>query len=172
NTDAVLWYAQEVMPHIRAALPGVVTYIVGSNVPGHVRALAAEDFVVTGYVPDVTPYFTGCRVSICPLRYGAGVKGKINLAMSYGLPVVATTPSVEGMSLVPERDVLVADGAAAFAEAIVRLYHDEALWNQLAAGGRDNIRTYFSRDVARSTITRLIAFAKGSGASSPARASA
>ncbi len=125
------------MPHVREALPGVTTYIVGSNVPGNVRALAADDFVVTGYVPDVTPYFTGCRVSIAPLRYGAGVKGKINLAMSYGLPVVATTPSIEGMSLVPERDVLVADDARAFADAIVRLYHDEALWNQLAAGGRD-----------------------------------
>ena len=111
NTDAVLWYAQEVLPHVRAALPGVETYIVGSKVPANVRALAAEDFVVTGYVPDVTPYFTGCRVSIAPLRYGAGVKGKINLAMSYGLPVVATTPSIEGMFLVPEQDVLVADDA-------------------------------------------------------------
>ena len=108
---------------------------------GDVRALAAEDFVVTGYVPDVTPYFTGCRVSIAPLRYGAGVKGKINLAMSYGLPVVATTPSIEGMSLVPGDDVLVADDARDFADAIVRLYHDEALWNRLAAGGRENIRT-------------------------------
>ena len=164
NTDAVLWYAQEVLPHVRAALPGVKTYIVGSRVPANVRALATEDLVVTGYVPDVTPYFTGCRVSIAPLRYGAGVKGKINLAMSYGLPVVATTPSVEGMFLVDERDVLVADDAKAFADAIVRLYHDEALWNRLAAGGRDNIRTYFSRDVARSTITRLIALARGTGA--------
>jgi hypothetical protein len=172
NTDAVLWYAQEVLPHVRAALPGVVTYIVGSSVPANVRALAAEDFVVTGYVPDVTPYFMGCRVSIAPLRYGAGVKGKINLAMSYGLPVVATTPSIEGMSLVPERDVLVADEAKDFADAIVRLYHDEALWNQLAAGGRENIRTYFSRDVARSTITRLIAFAKSSAASVATQASA
>ncbi len=77
----------------------------------HRATRPAPDFVVTGYVPDVTPYFTGCRVSIAPLRYGAGVKGKINLAMSYGLPVVATTPSVEGMSLAPERDVLVADDA-------------------------------------------------------------
>jgi GT2 family glycosyltransferase/glycosyltransferase involved in cell wall biosynthesis len=162
NTDAVLWYAQEVLPHVRTLLPGVKTYIVGSKVPTTIRELAAPDFVVTGYVPDVTPYFTGCRVSIAPLRYGAGVKGKINLAMSYGLPVVATTPSVEGMSLAPERDVLVADGAAEFAAAIARVYHEEALWQQLAAGGRENIRTYFSRDVARSTITRLIAFARGS----------
>jgi O-antigen biosynthesis protein len=161
NTDAVLWYAQEVLPHVRTLLPGVKTYIVGSKVPTTIRDLAAPDFVVTGYVPDVTPYFTGCRVSIAPLRYGAGVKGKINLAMSYGLPVVATTPSVEGMSLEPERDVVVADAAEDFARAIARVYHDESLWQTLAAGGRENIRAHFSRDVARSAITRLIAFARG-----------
>ncbi len=161
NTDAVLWYANEVLPHVRKALPGVTTYIVGSKVPATIRALAAADFVVTGYVPDITPYFTGCRVSIAPLRYGAGVKGKINLAMSYGLPVVATTPSVEGMFLSPGEDVLVADDPAAFADAIVRAYHDEALWQRLAAGGRQNIETHFSREVARRAITRLIAFARG-----------
>ena len=111
----------------------------------------------------MTSYFTGCRVSIAPLRYGAGVKGKINLAMSYGLPVVATTPSIEGMHLCPGDDVLVADDPAAFAEEIVRVYRDEALWRKLAAGGRDNIRKHFSRDVARSTITRLIALARGNG---------
>jgi GT2 family glycosyltransferase/glycosyltransferase involved in cell wall biosynthesis len=166
NTDAVLWYAQEVLPHVRRKLPGVITYIVGSKVPANVRALAAEDFVVTGYVPDVTPYFTGCRVSIAPLRYGAGVKGKINLAMSYGLPVVATTPSIEGMFLVPGQDVLVADDAKAFADAIEQVYGDQALWDRLAAGGRENIRAHFSRDVARSAITRLLAFAQGSGGAS------
>ena len=153
NTDAVLWYARQILPLVREALPGVKTYIVGSKVPGNVRALAAEDFIVTGYVPDITSYFTGCRASIAPLRYGAGVKGKINLAMSYGLPVIATTPSIEGMHLSP----------AAFAAAIVRVYQDEALWQKLAAGGRDNIRKHFSREVARTTITRLIALARGEG---------
>ena len=169
NTDAVIWYAEEVLPHVRALLPGVKTYIVGSKVPPSIRALAAEDFVVTGYVPDVTPYFTGCRVSISPLRYGAGVKGKINTAMSFGLPVVATTPSVEAMFLSPEQDVLVADDPKAFAEAIARVYHDEMLWERLSAGGRENIRAHFSRDVARSAITRLIAFAQASVASGTRR---
>jgi O-antigen biosynthesis protein len=163
NADAVLWYAKEILPRVREAIPGARTYIVGSNVPANVRALAAEDFIVTGYVPDVTPYFTGCRASIAPLRYGAGVKGKINLAMSYGLPVIATTPSIEGMHLNPGEDVLVGDDPASFAAAIVRVYRDEALWQQLAAGGRDNISRHFSRDVARSTITRLIALARGDG---------
>jgi len=122
--------------------------------------MATDDFVVTGFVPDVTPYFTGCRISIAPLRYGAGVKGKINLAMSYGLPVVATTPSIEGMHLTDGEDVLVADTPEAFADAIARLYRDEALWQRLAAGGLENVRAHFSRDVARSAITRIIALTR------------
>jgi GT2 family glycosyltransferase len=161
NADAVLWYAREVMPRLRDLLPGVPTYIVGSNVPATIKALAADDFVVTGYVKDVAPFFTGCRVSVSPLRYGAGVKGKVNLAMSYGLPVVATSTSVEGMYLTPGEDVLVADEPQAFADAIAQVYRDEALWQRLSTGGRDNIGRHFSRDVARSAITRLIARVHG-----------
>jgi glycosyltransferase involved in cell wall biosynthesis len=148
------------LPHVRAALPGVKTFIVGNDVPAHINALAAEDFVVTGYVPDVSPYFSGCRVSIAPLRYGAGVKGKINLAMSYGLPVVATTLAIEGMHLTAGEDVLVADDAQGFAAAIAQLYRDEALWRRLEAGGRANIEAHFSHAVARSAITRLIALVR------------
>jgi len=159
NTDAVLWFAKEILPRLRERLPGVKTVIVGSMVPAPIKALAADDFVIAGYVPDVAPYFCGARVSISPLRYGAGVKGKVNLAMSYGLPVVATPPSIEGMHLTPEDDVLVAATADEFAAAIVRLYSDAGLWQKLAAGGRDNIRRHFSRDVARSAITRLVALA-------------
>ena len=134
NVDGVLWYAREVLPRLRERLPGVPTYIVGSNVPSAIRALAADDFVVTGFVKDVDPYFTGCRVSMSPLRYGAGVKGKVNLAMSYGLPVVATSPSIEGMYLVPGQDVLVADDADAFAEAIAQVYRDEIAVGAAARG--------------------------------------
>jgi GT2 family glycosyltransferase len=156
NTDAVLWYAREILPQVRRLLPGIKTTIVGAEPPATIRTLAADDLVVTGYVPDVEPWFTGCRVSIAPLRYGAGVKGKVNLAMSYGLPVVATPASVEGMSLSPGDDVLVAEDAEGFAEAIARVYRDEALWERLAAGGRANIRAHFSRDVARAAILEML----------------
>jgi GT2 family glycosyltransferase/glycosyltransferase involved in cell wall biosynthesis/predicted nuclease with TOPRIM domain len=163
NVDAVLWYATEILPRVRERLPGVKTYIVGSKVPATIKALATDDLIVTGYVPDVTPYFNGCRVSIAPLRYGAGVKGKVNLAMSHGLPVVATSASVEGMHLRPGDDVLVADDPEGFADAIVRLYEDELLWRKLEAGGVENIRRHFSRDVARGAVTRLIARAGSNG---------
>jgi glycosyltransferase involved in cell wall biosynthesis len=163
NSDAVLWYAQEILPLVRERLPGVKTWIVGSKVPPPIRALATDDLVVTGYVPDVTPYLSGCRVSIAPLRYGAGVKGKVNSAMSHGLPVVATTTSVEGMHLRHGEDVLVADDPVAFADAIARAYRDEALWQRLSVGGVDNIRRHFSRDVARKAVRGLVALANGNG---------
>jgi glycosyltransferase involved in cell wall biosynthesis len=157
NVDGVLWYAREVLPRVRDKLPGVPTYILGSEVPDSIRKLAAEDFIVTGYVEDLSPYFLGCRVSISPLRYGAGVKGKINLAMSYGVPVVATPTSIEGMYLTPDVDVLVGEDAESFADAIARAYTDEAVWTALAEGGRENIRAHFSEDIALGTITRLLA---------------
>jgi glycosyltransferase involved in cell wall biosynthesis len=161
NVDAVLWYAREVLPRVREKLPGVRTTILGSEVPESIRKLAAADFIVTGYVEDLAPYFTGARLSISPLRYGAGVKGKINLAMSYGVPVVATSTSIEGMYLTPGIDVLVGEDPQSFADAVARAYTDEALWHALAEGGRENIRAHFSEDVALGTITRLLALRAG-----------
>ncbi len=157
NVDAMAWYVREILPYVRARVPGVVTYIIGAEPPASVRELAADDVVVTGYVPDVAPFFARCRLSISPLRYGAGVKGKINLAMCHGVPVVATSPSVEGMHLEPGEDVLVADTPESFADAIARAYGDEALWQRLADGGRENIREHFSRDVARAALADLLA---------------
>ena len=160
NTDAMLWYVREILPRLREKLPGIRTYVVGSDVPVTIKKSAAEDFIVTGYVPDITPFFTGCRVSISPLRYGAGVKGKINLAMSYGVPVVATSSSIEGMYLTPGIDVLVGDDPEAFVDAVARVYNDAQLWESLVEGGRENIRSHFSHEVGLSAITRLLAFSR------------
>jgi GT2 family glycosyltransferase/glycosyltransferase involved in cell wall biosynthesis len=159
NTDAVLWYANEILPRIRTGLPGVKSYIVGADPPATIRSLATDDLVIAGFVPDLTPYLEGCRVSISPLRYGAGVKGKVNQAMSFGLPVVATTPSIEGMHLTPGIDVLVGDDPQAFADAVVFAYQDQALWERLAAGGRDNVSRHFSREVAAAAIAELLMLA-------------
>jgi GT2 family glycosyltransferase len=156
NADAVIWYAHEVLPHLRTRLPGVTTTVVGAEPPAGVRALAAPDLAIAGFVADVDPVFEGARVSIAPLRYGAGVKGKVNLAMSYAVPVVATTVAVEGMHLVDGADVLVADEPAAFADAIVRVYTDRTLWQRLSQGGVDNIRRHFSRDAAKRALAGVL----------------
>jgi len=152
NLDAVTWYAENVLPIVRKKHPGIVTTIIGSNAPAALEKLAADDFVIAGFVADVEPYYQNARLSISPLRYGAGVKGKVNLAMQYGVPVVATSVSAEGMYLKSEENVLIADSAEAFADAVIRLHTDEALWNRLREAGLANIEANFSRNAARKAL--------------------
>jgi GT2 family glycosyltransferase len=156
NVDAIRWFVANIWPEVRTRLPGVVLHVAGSEPPPEVLALACEDIVVHGWVRDLEPLLDACRVSVAPLRVGAGVKGKVNEAMSYGLPVVATTVASEGMKLAHGHDVLVADRPAEFAEALVRLHEDRALWEKLSAGGLRNVREHFGEDVARAALVRSL----------------
>jgi len=156
NVDAVRWFVADVFPAIRRALPDIVLHCIGGDAPAEIAALSRHDgVVVRGHVADIAPYMDGCRIAVAPLRFGAGVKGKVNLSMAHGQPVVATPCAVEGMHLRDGFDVLVADGAQAFADAVVRLHGDEALWRTLAANGLDNVATHFSADAARETARRV-----------------
>lgn len=153
NVDAVGWFVDCVFPLIRTRLADVVFHCIGGDLTPEVRSLASHDGVrVHGHVPDITPYMDGCRIAIAPLRYGAGVKGKVNLSMAHGQPVVATSHAVEGMRLRDGHDVLVADDAGAFADAVVRLYRDADLWEKLSVHGHENIARHFSFDAARKAI--------------------
>ncbi len=156
NVDAVLWFVHEVWPHVRAALADAVFHIIGSRAPKAIADLAHGGVIVHGFVADIAPFMDGCRVSVAPLRYGAGIKGKINMAMSYGLPVVATTPAVEGMHVRAGADVMVADTAADVAAAIVRVYTDAALWKTLSDNGVANVREHFSFAAARAALARIL----------------
>ena len=160
NVDAALFYCREVAPILRERLPGVTTYLIGSNAPSTITKLAGDGIEVVGYVAQIEEWIDKCRLSVSPLRYGAGVKGKINHSMSRGLPVVATTPSVEGMHLVPGEEILVADEPAAFADAIVRLYTDETLWSRLSLAGIANVRRHFSPEAAGAALARTFELAQ------------
>lgn len=157
NADAMQWFIGEVFPHIRKRLPAIRFHCIGADVPEPLRVLAAAQagVEVHGHVPDLAPYMDGCRVAVAPLRFGAGVKGKVNLSMAHGQPVVATTCAVEGMHLRDGEDVLVADDAVAFADAVVRLHEDAALWSRLSHNGLANVAEHFSLDAARATVRRI-----------------
>jgi GT2 family glycosyltransferase/glycosyltransferase involved in cell wall biosynthesis len=155
NVDAAVWLRREIWPLLRERLPGVPLYLLGSGMPDAVRALGTDGVEAIGYVPDLDPWLDRCRVALSPLRYGAGVKGKVNHAMSRGLPVVATSASIEGMHLADGEDVLVADDPRGFADAVARLYRDEALWLRLSRGGRANVERHFSPEAAAASLGRL-----------------
>jgi glycosyltransferase involved in cell wall biosynthesis len=157
NVDAARWMVEDVLPRVLERLPGVRLHLVGSAAPPEVVALGERAGVVFhGFVEDIAPLMDGIRVGVAPLRYGAGVKGKVNLALAHGQPMVATRCAVEGMYLADGHDVLVADDAAGFADAIVRAYTDEALWRRLSANGLDNIERHFSFDAARRALRPLL----------------
>ena len=98
----------------------------------------------------------GIRVAVAPLRYGAGVKGKVNQSMAYGQPVVATPIAVEGMEIVAGSEALVAAEPAEFAEEVVRLYQDPDLWLRLSDAGLANIESHFSFDAASRALQRIL----------------
>jgi len=111
---------------------------------------------ILGYVPNVAPFFDSCRLSVAPLRYGAGVKGKINQSLAFGLPVVATRQAVEGMFLEDGESVRIADEPTDFAAAVLRLYADHSLWERLSRNGLAVMEAHFSFTAARRALTDLV----------------
>jgi GT2 family glycosyltransferase/glycosyltransferase involved in cell wall biosynthesis/Flp pilus assembly protein TadD len=158
NTDAVRYFADQIFPKLRIALPGVKLFVVGNNPPEPVRQLACDDIVVTGWVPSVRPYFEQCRISVVPIRYGAGVKGKVGEAMAHGLPSVLTTVAAEGMNIVDGEHGLIADDPEQFAGAVTRLYGSEELWQRLAAGGVQLVSRTYSAEATRRRLDYIMSF--------------
>jgi GT2 family glycosyltransferase/ubiquinone/menaquinone biosynthesis C-methylase UbiE/glycosyltransferase involved in cell wall biosynthesis len=156
NVDAVQFFAQEVMPLLRTRLPGVSFYVVGSKPPAEINALAAEDVVITGFVEELTPLLNQMRISVAPLRYGAGIKGKIGTAMAAGLPVVATTLAAEGMSLTEGENILLADEPQVLADTIARLYRDEELWQRISANGVEFSDKAWGAQAAWDILTNIL----------------
>lgn len=156
NDDAVLFFMCEVFPLLRQMLPGVQLNIIGDNPSPAIAAFNSADVQIRGYVPDVEPYLCTARVFIAPLRFGAGIKGKIGEAMAYGVPVVTTTIGAEGFGLTHELDVMIADDPVSFAAAVGRLYSERDLWERVARNGRLRIEKNFTPDVVAETINRSL----------------
>lgn len=147
NIDAVLWLCQEIMPLVWQINPQLKVTLLGSNPTSEVQALANNLITVTGYVNDLTPYFLSHKLSVSPLRYGAGMKGKIGQSLEYRLPVVSTTIGTEGMNLRSEENVLAANTTDDFARQILRLVEDEVLWNRISLNSYQAIAPFMSETV-------------------------
>lgn len=170
NVDAVEWFVGEILPRVRRAIPGVVLRVVGSNPPPRLAALASPAVEVVGWVPDLDPSLERARLFVAPLRWGAGMKGKVGQAMSHGLPLVTTSIGAEGTSLVDGEHALVADDADSFAAAVVRLYQDELLWTRLAQGSVSHIQQHFSEEATRTRLAALLTRSPEDGAAAPEHA--
>jgi hypothetical protein len=124
--------------------------------PDAVRNIKAEGVRVLGFVENLDSTLASCRVFVAPLRYGAGLKGKIGMAMAAGLPVVTTSIGAEGIEDMGEKRLLVADDPGEFADKVVRLYTDHTLWQRLSKNAKIYANANYSPAKIRSSVHQIL----------------
>ena len=134
NIDAMRYFLAEIWPLVRRALPGCEFSIVGADAPANL-ADGAGGVRMLGHKADIEPWFDSLRLTVAPLRYGAGAKGKVASSLANAVPCVVTSVAAEGMSLLDQDGVLVRDAPADFAAAIASAYTDAGRWRQLSQAG-------------------------------------
>jgi glycosyltransferase involved in cell wall biosynthesis len=156
NVDAVGWLCSDIMPRLQAAGHAGPVVIAGANMPDDLARLAAEAGAQPrGFLPSMEAELAARRISIAPLRFGAGLKGKVGESLAAGVPVVGTTIAAEGFDR-PERGMLVADDAAGFAQAVMRLESDDELWARLSAGGRELVSETLGLGACEAALERIV----------------
>lgn len=156
NVDGILHFCRHALPLIRQESPDVRLRIVGHSPPAEVEALSGPNVEVLGFVPDISEIYRSSDVAIAPMRFGGGLKGKIAEAMSFGLPVVTNSACLVGFGLSPGTNVLVGDDPGAFADAVVSLLRDKALYQTISENGWQFIKTNFSEDIVATKLRQLV----------------
>jgi glycosyltransferase involved in cell wall biosynthesis len=134
NVDAVRYFLDEIWPLVLQEAPDCTMTIVGADVPADLLASVPGNVRLLGQLSDIGPWLDQLRLTVAPLRYGAGAKGKVASSLSAGVPCIATTIAAEGMDLTGADGVVVAATPAAFASSVVRLLRDEARWTAASRG--------------------------------------
>jgi O-antigen biosynthesis protein len=156
NGDAVKYLVREVMPHVWQQRPDVSVTIVGGSAPREVESLASSRVHIRGWVADLEPVLSSARTMVVPVRFGAGVKGKITQGLAAGLPVVTTPVGAEGLNGEDGKNMLIAADAESLAKRIVRVVEDDALWQSLSLAGRDLIASNCSPEVLDERMGALL----------------
>lgn len=144
NIDGILWFIQEIYPHIIKVRPDVTFDIVGSRPPQTILDYNGQKGInVTGYVEDPTDYYEQAALMVVPLRAGGGMRVKILNALSQGIPMVSTTLGAEGIAVESGKHILIADQPVEFAEAVLRLLDKRQFADELSRNGRQLAETLY-----------------------------
>jgi hypothetical protein len=160
NVQAVEYLCSEVLPRVpRAMLAKHPVYLVGSGLNETVRGFTRDwpEVRAIGWVPEIAPYLHQARISVVPLRYGAGTKRKTIQALMAGTPTVTTTVGAEGLALRDREHALISDDASGFANRIAELLSQEALWKKVHRQGRNEISRSRSMDAMRASFLAAVA---------------
>jgi len=157
NQDAARYFVSEILPLLRRIRPELECTFVGRSPPADIRALAQVPGVhITGTVDDVRPYVERAAVYVVPLRIGGGSRLKILEALAMGRAVVSTTVGAEGLDVVPDRHIVLADEPRAFAESVLRLLDDAKRCLDLAIEGRRLVEQHYGWDALANKFGNFI----------------
>jgi glycosyltransferase involved in cell wall biosynthesis len=156
NVDAVRYFCEQIFPLIHGAVPDCRLIVVGSNPPDEIRRLQSDFIQVTGFAPSLDPFFRNSYVSVAPLRFGAGMKGKVGEAMSRGLPVVTTSIGAQGMGLVHRHNAMICDSPSEYAASVVELIRNRGLYEDIRKNAIDHIRNTYGTVVVGKMLNSMM----------------
>ncbi len=158
NRDSVLFLKQEIWPMIRKELPDAEMHIYGAYATKEILQLnnIKEGFLVKGWAADKKQVYMNSRVCLAPLRFGAGLKGKLIDAMLFGTPCVTTSTGAEGMQRQLPWNGFIADHAGEIAKKAILLYQDEETWNQARINGLNLLNNNFNKQFFESALKDCI----------------
>lgn len=158
NVDGVTWFADAVLPRLQAAIPDVEFLIVGARPTRDVERLGERSGVkVTGFVQDVREYLARAHVCVAPLRVARGIQNKVLEAMAMGKAVVSTPDAFEGIHAVSGEEIVVADGAEAFAENVMALLRDPERARQIGRRARARVVSDYAWESNLRVLDELLA---------------
>ena len=159
NIDAVNYFLDDIWPIVLARRPELVFHVIGSHMPDAMKQRQAPNVEWVGHVPEIEPWLDRLRLTVAPLRYGAGAKGKVVSSLLNGVPCVATSVAAEGMGLRIGEDIVACQDPDEFATAIIAVHDDAETWNRVSRNGFETLsRTHsieYAQDCVRSVLLQI-----------------
>lgn len=155
NYDGIFWFSKRIYPKIIEKYPDIILYIISSNIPQNIKNLESKNIKIMGHLSDnnLHLFYQKCRIAIAPLRFGAGVKGKVIEAAYNQIPMITTTIGGEGIDN-STGAFIVEDNPDKFAQIIINLYINHIKLKQMSDSGKILINSYFSKNKAKEIISK------------------
>ena len=157
NVDAVLYFIEDVLPGVRNLIPNFKFHVVGSHPSEQILSkIDTPGVIIHGFVENIDNLFQRTKMSVAPLRYGAGIKGKIGTSFCYGLPCVASKIAAEGMNLTDGENVAICSSAQEMIAKIVKIHNEREFWTKLSQGGLEFAQKHYSFEAVKTLVANIL----------------
>lgn len=156
NIQAATYFIKEIFPLVKEKIPACTLTFAGRDSDHNLQKFSTEDIILTGRVEDMRPYLQAAEIAINPVKIAAGMQNKTLVSMATGLPVVSTSIANEGIQAVNNKEILLADTAAEFADKIIQLFSNPSLYKEIKNGGQQFVHNKWNLEVHHLKLERIL----------------